>query len=95
MGGDGGGGELDGGTGLEESLLVCEGPTIVTRPLASAEMCMSALAGVDKYFRATRLVACLEKEFECSLLNCFAISLLFLMLINRCSCLFLICSSDR
>ena len=28
MGGDGGGGGLDGEVGLEESLVVCEGPTI-------------------------------------------------------------------
>ena len=64
MGGDGGGG-LDGEVGLEESLVVCERPTNVTRLLASAETCVSTRAGVDKYCRATRFVACLEKEFEC------------------------------
>ena len=74
----GGGGGLDGEVGLEESLVVCEGPTIITRLLASAETCVSARAGVDKYCRGTRFVACLEKEFGCSLLNCFTISLLFL-----------------
>ena len=47
MGGDGGGGWLDGEVGLEESLMVCKGPTIVTRPLAPAEMCVRARAGVD------------------------------------------------
>ena len=57
--------------------------------------CVSARAGVDKYCRGTRFIACLEKEFEFSLLNCFTISLLFLMLIYNCSCLFLICTSDR
>ena len=79
---------------LEESLVVCEGPTIVTRPLGFAETCVSARAGVDKSRRGTRFVVCLEKEFECSLLNCFIISLKYFMFINRCICLFLICSSD-
>ena len=67
MGGDGGGGRLEGEVGLEESLVICEGLAIVPRPLACAETCVSTRTGVDKYRRGTRFVASLEKEFECSL----------------------------
>ena len=48
MRGDRVGGGFDGEVGLEESLVGCEGPIMVTRPLASAEVCVSACAGVDK-----------------------------------------------
>ena len=47
--------------------------------------CVSARAGVDKYCRGTWFIACLEKEFEFSLLNCLTISLLFLTFFKQIS----------
>ena len=48
VGGDGGGSGFDGEIGVEESLVGCEGPIVVTRTLVSAEMFVSARAGVAR-----------------------------------------------
>ena len=53
MGGDEGGDGLVGVVVLDKILVVCEAPTVLTRLLVSAERCVSACGGVDKYCRAS------------------------------------------